>query len=104
MTAPLLPVGQFRFDLTVTEEIVLPPYKGFAFRGVFGTVLRELACVLPEEQCPNCPSDTPAATPICLRLHQPKGLTVSDVSATFRDRTSSTPPWVINGFFIGTTP
>ena len=50
-----LPVGLFRFDLTVTEEIVLPPYKGFAFRGVFGTVLRELACVIPDEQCQRCP-------------------------------------------------
>jgi len=50
-----LPVGQFRFSLTVTEEIVLPPYKGFAFRGVFGTVLRELACVIPGEDCPRCP-------------------------------------------------
>lgn len=54
LTAPL-PVGLFRFDLTVTEEIVLPPYKGFAFRGVFGTVLRELTCVIPDEQCQRCP-------------------------------------------------
>ena len=50
-----LVVGLFRFDLIVTEEIILPPYKGFAFRGVFGTVLRELACVLPEEECTSCP-------------------------------------------------
>jgi len=54
VTAPL-PVGLFRFDLTVTEDVALPPYKGFAFRGVFGTVLRELACVMPGEQCQRCP-------------------------------------------------
>lgn len=50
-----LSAGLFRFDLTVTDEIVLPPYKGFAFRGVFGTVLKELACVIPGEACPRCP-------------------------------------------------
>jgi len=55
MIAPTLPVTMLRFELTVTEEIKLPPYKGFAFRGVFGTVLRELSCVLPDESCPNCP-------------------------------------------------
>lgn len=53
-TSPLS-AGLFRFSLIVTEEIALPPYKGFAFRGVFGTVLKELACVLPEESCQRCP-------------------------------------------------
>lgn len=55
MQSASLSVGVFRFDLTVTDEIVLPPYKGFAFRGVFGTVLRELACVIPDENCSRCP-------------------------------------------------
>jgi len=55
MSKKSLSVGHFRFDLTVTDEIVLPPYKGFAFRGVFGTVLKELACVIPGEVCPRCP-------------------------------------------------
>lgn len=55
MPSAPLSVGLFRFDLTVTDEIVLPPYKGFTFRGVFGTVLRELACVIPDESCPRCP-------------------------------------------------
>lgn len=55
MTTTHQPVGHFRFDLTVTDEIVLPPYKGFAFRGVFGTVLKELACVIPGEICTRCP-------------------------------------------------
>jgi len=103
MTAPLLPVGQFRFDLTVTEEIVLPPYKGFAFRGVFGTVLRELACVLPEEQCPNCPFRHTCSYAYLFETSPAEGLTVSDVSATFRDRTSST-PLGDKRIFIGTTP
>ncbi|HIJ96597.1 MAG TPA: CRISPR system precrRNA processing endoribonuclease RAMP protein Cas6 [Desulfuromonadales bacterium] len=55
MTDAPLSVGLFRFDLTVTDEIVLPPYKGFAFRGMFGTVLHELACVIPGDACPACP-------------------------------------------------
>ncbi|HPX60864.1 MAG TPA: CRISPR system precrRNA processing endoribonuclease RAMP protein Cas6 [Deltaproteobacteria bacterium] len=46
---------RLRFSLTVTEDIILPPYKGFTFRGVFGTVLRELACSIPGEKCPLCP-------------------------------------------------
>lgn len=55
MHLPPLSVGVFRFYMTVTDEIILPPYKGFAFRGVFGTVLKELACVIPGEKCSQCP-------------------------------------------------
>lgn len=55
MVVSPLSAGLLRFSLTVTEEIALPPYKGFAFRGVFGTVLKELACVIPGEQCQRCP-------------------------------------------------
>lgn len=55
MAVPALTVTRLCFDLTVTDPIVLPPYKGFAFRGVFGTVLRERCCVLPEEDCRRCP-------------------------------------------------
>lgn len=55
MPVPTLDLTVLRFDLIVAEDIVLPPYKGFAFRGVFGTVLHELACVVPEEHCTNCP-------------------------------------------------
>jgi len=43
------------FDLILTEGLELPPYKGFAFRGTMGHVLRSLACSIPGEECPVCP-------------------------------------------------
>lgn len=36
--------AQFRFNLKAIDEIRLPPYKGFALRGVFGAALKELVC------------------------------------------------------------
>lgn len=45
---------RYRFSLRAVDEIDLPPFKGFALRGVFGTVLRELACGSPSTVCTRC--------------------------------------------------
>jgi len=34
--------------------MVLPPYKGGVFRGVFGAALRRLVCVVRDSDCPAC--------------------------------------------------
>ena len=36
-------VAKYRFHLTVTEQITLPPYKGSAFHGGFGHALKQLS-------------------------------------------------------------
>lgn len=55
-TSTLLPQLQFSFatftfHLTAQELIQLPEYKGSAFRGGFGHVMKRVCCVLPPGQC-----------------------------------------------------
>ena len=47
-------LNRFRINLKAIDDIFLPPYKGFALRGVFGTVLRELACAVASADCASC--------------------------------------------------
>lgn len=44
----------FRFHFNPAEEIRLPPYKGSAFRGGFGSVFKRVVCVSNEKDCRNC--------------------------------------------------
>lgn len=41
-------------SLEPEEKIVLPPYKGSALRGGFGSIFRKAVCVLKKETCLNC--------------------------------------------------
>jgi hypothetical protein len=53
-------IRQFRFRLTWTSGVTLPPFKGSAFRGVLGFALRALVCPHdPSSSCGDCP-DTPS--------------------------------------------
>ncbi len=51
---PFLTFARFRFHLKVRTLMLLPPYKGAVFRGVFGAALRRLVCVAPEAACSAC--------------------------------------------------
>ncbi|MBT9165304.1 MAG: hypothetical protein DDT22_01343 [candidate division WS2 bacterium] len=44
----------FRFSFNPSEEIWLPPYKGSAFRGVFGSVFKRVVCISSEKVCKSC--------------------------------------------------
>lgn len=52
---PGFQLSRYRFDLILTDDLTLPPYKGFAFRGTMGHALRELACIIQGEECRLCP-------------------------------------------------
>ncbi len=43
------------FILEAEEEIILPNFKGAAFRGLFGNVLRRIICALKKSSCDECP-------------------------------------------------
>ena len=45
-------VHQFRFRLTWTSGVTLPPFKGSAFRGVLGFALRAIVC--PHDSSSSC--------------------------------------------------
>jgi len=47
-------IAIFRFYFNPLEEIRLPPYKGSAFRGGFGSVFKRVVCVNKEEDCKDC--------------------------------------------------
>jgi len=47
-------LNRFRVNLKAIDDIFLPPYKGFALRGVFGTVLREITCAVASADCASC--------------------------------------------------
>jgi len=47
--------SRFRMILRLREAVELPPFKGFALRGVFGTALRELSCTTGHKDCAPCP-------------------------------------------------
>ena len=52
---PFLTYARFRFHLQVKTLMVLPPYKGAVFRGVFGAALRRLVCMARDSDCTSCP-------------------------------------------------
>lgn len=52
---PFLNFARFRFHLQVRTLMILPPYKGAVFRGVFGAGLRRLVCVTHQRECHGCP-------------------------------------------------
>ena len=51
---PFLHYARFRFHLQVQTLMVLPPYKGALFRGVFGAALRRLVCMARNSDCQSC--------------------------------------------------
>ena len=47
-------LGEYRFHAILTDEAILPPYKGSTFRGVFGHALKDVVCALKRQECPTC--------------------------------------------------
>ncbi|MBI3358798.1 MAG: CRISPR system precrRNA processing endoribonuclease RAMP protein Cas6 [Nitrospirae bacterium] len=47
-------VAQFRFFCKALTEIILPPYKGSAFRGGFGHALKKAVCTVEHKICERC--------------------------------------------------
>jgi hypothetical protein len=45
---------KFSLTLKALEKLTLPPYKGSALRGGFGSILRRIACPLKLQECPEC--------------------------------------------------
>ena len=46
--------GNYRFICEFESEAELPAYKGSTFRGVFGHALKQVACALKRQDCPEC--------------------------------------------------
>lgn len=46
--------GKYQFLCRLSDEAVLPHYKGSTFRGVFGRALKRVVCALKREECENC--------------------------------------------------
>ncbi len=47
--------ASFTFHITAQDQIQLPEYKGSAFRGGFGHVMKKVCCVMPKGRlCENC--------------------------------------------------
>lgn len=42
------------FVLEAETKVILPAYKGSAFRGGFGSIFKKIVCVLKREECPGC--------------------------------------------------
>lgn len=50
----ILKYVKLTLSLESEEKIILPPYKGSALRGGFGSIFRKAVCVLKKEICLNC--------------------------------------------------
>jgi hypothetical protein len=50
----ILRVAKYRFSIELLEDCILPIYKGFTFRGAFGSVFRKVMCVTGKNNCNNC--------------------------------------------------
>jgi hypothetical protein len=46
--------GSYQFVFRLTDEAVLPPYKGSTLRGVFGRSLKRISCVFKRQSCTDC--------------------------------------------------
>jgi hypothetical protein len=45
--------GKYQFLCCLTDETILPCYKGSTFRGVFGRALKRVVCALKRQECVN---------------------------------------------------
>ncbi len=50
----MLPLVRYRFELTVTQPLYLPPFAGSTIRGIFGGALRGIACMTKQPTCDGC--------------------------------------------------
>ena len=46
--------GKYQFLCRLTDEAILPCYKGSTFRGVFGRALKRVVCALKRQECDQC--------------------------------------------------
>ncbi len=46
--------GKYQFFCRLTDEAILPLYKGSTFRGVFGRALKNVVCALKTQECNQC--------------------------------------------------
>jgi hypothetical protein len=46
--------GKYQFFSRLTDETILPCYKGSTFRGVFGRALKRVVCALKRQECEQC--------------------------------------------------
>lgn len=46
--------GKYQFLCRLTDEAILPYYKGSTFRGVFGRALKKVVCALKGQECDQC--------------------------------------------------
>jgi len=44
-------LGEYQFHCRLSDDAVLPHYKGSTFRGVFGRALKRVVCALRKETC-----------------------------------------------------
>lgn len=51
---PLLPLGHYRALGIARSSISLPPFSGFAWRGLFGRALKAGVCVARRTECAGC--------------------------------------------------
>lgn len=70
---PELYLHSFRITIAAAEELHLPEFKGSALRGVFGHVLRRLACTIPGEECARCPFRARCAYGVLFESSPPPG-------------------------------
>ncbi len=54
MPDQIIPYRRFRFWFEADRDIALPPYKGSAFRGLFGHALKRLVCPSGDTPCETC--------------------------------------------------
>lgn len=52
------PFARYRFRLRVVESLRLPEYGGSKIRGIFGRMLRRVACMTKRRNCQECPLKT----------------------------------------------
>jgi len=46
--------GNYRFQVVLEDQAILPPFKGSTFHGVFGVALKTVVCALKRQECPQC--------------------------------------------------
>lgn len=49
-----LPLARYRFCFKADDNILLPPYSGSSWRGLFGHQLKQTVCVTRERNCQEC--------------------------------------------------
>lgn len=66
------PVAKYRFEIEVTRPVRWPDFEGSILRGIFGSALRQVACITGRVSCEGCRARERCVYSMVFESHVPR--------------------------------